>query len=433
MRYIRPYLTLSALVVASPLAVAHADTITVCSDGSADHSTIQDAIDAADHGDVVLVCRGTYNEKIDFKGKAITLRSTVGPKITIIDATDLDDTVVTCVSGEGKDTVLDGFTITGGNPIAPFPNNLGGGMFNEGSSPTVTRCIFLENTAGNGGGMYNLNSSPAVVDCKFVANSATGVGVPGGFGGSGMVVNNSNPVVINCIFVKNDMTNNGGGMYIWGDSIATVVNCTFFHNWVGDRGGGIMIAPNGGSPQAIITNSVFWANGDHLSAESGQIHVADGGTAAVSYSCIQGCATFCADPVNHNIGGDPRFVDGDGPDDTPGTEDDDLHLSPGSPCIDAGTNDAVPVEFTADLDGYLRFVDGDDDGSKEVDMGAYEWAPDSDGDGIPNLYDVCPCTPAWVEHVDEHGCPIGDLDDDCDVDLNDFATFAGSFGAVDCP
>ena len=45
-----------------------------------------------------------------------------------------------------------------------------------------------------------------------------------------------------------------------------------------------------------------------------------------------------------NRGDNPLFVDGDGQDDTPGTEDDNLRLGPGSPVIDAADNTSVPPD-----------------------------------------------------------------------------------------
>ncbi|MHC4588818.1 MAG: choice-of-anchor Q domain-containing protein, partial [Planctomycetota bacterium] len=65
-----------------------------------------------------------------------------------------------------------------------------------------------------------------------------------------------------------------------------------------------------------------------------------------------------------------------------------LHLQPGSPCIDAGDNTAVPEGITTDLDGNRRFHDdpgtpdtGNPDGINPiVDMGAYEFQGTS-----------CPC------------------------------------------
>ena len=110
-----------------------------------DHATIQSAIDAATSGDEILVAPGSYAETIDFKGKAIALRSSGGPAVTVIDGSGLNQSVVRCVSGEGPDSVLQGFTITGGS--AEF----GGGMRNEGSSPTVLDCIFKGNTASDRG------------------------------------------------------------------------------------------------------------------------------------------------------------------------------------------------------------------------------------------------------------------------------------------
>ena len=57
-----------------------------------------------------------------------------------------------------------------------------------------------------------------------------------------------------------------------------------------------------------------------------------------------------------------------------------LRLLPGSPCIDAGDNSAVPAGEPKDLDGNPRVVDGDGDVkpwtgvAETVDMGAYEYA-----------------------------------------------------------
>lgn len=47
--------------------------------------TIQDGINAAVHGDVVLVAPGTYVENIDFIGKAISVKSSHGADRTTID------------------------------------------------------------------------------------------------------------------------------------------------------------------------------------------------------------------------------------------------------------------------------------------------------------------------------------------------------------
>ncbi|MHC4535065.1 MAG: hypothetical protein ACYS6K_14045, partial [Planctomycetota bacterium] len=106
--------------------------------------SIQAAIEAADPGDEIEVAPGTYYERINFLGKAIRLYSSGGPDVT--NATGLWASVVTCTTSEGPGTILEGFTITGGNA------DYGGGMYNDNASPTVTNCTFSGNYAGYLGG-----------------------------------------------------------------------------------------------------------------------------------------------------------------------------------------------------------------------------------------------------------------------------------------
>src|SRR5690606_32147942 len=60
-------------------------------------------------------------------------------------------------------TVVDGFTITGGNANGSGINDNGGGWYNDGSgtgnssNPTIRNCIFNTNTADNAGGAINNN------------------------------------------------------------------------------------------------------------------------------------------------------------------------------------------------------------------------------------------------------------------------------------
>ena len=66
--------------------------------------------------------------------------------------------------------ILDGFTITGGNAnsdIALAHERNGGGMHNDGSSPTLANVAFSRNSAWlYGGGVYNANgSAPSLREC----------------------------------------------------------------------------------------------------------------------------------------------------------------------------------------------------------------------------------------------------------------------------
>jgi len=112
---------------------AWGDTYTVSPGDS-----IPAAIDAAIDYDEIVVGPGKYVETINFSGKAIVLRSSGGPDITMI-TTDAagPGPVVVCTSGEDHETVLEGFTISGPDWISgPFWHRSdAGGMYNESSCP----------------------------------------------------------------------------------------------------------------------------------------------------------------------------------------------------------------------------------------------------------------------------------------------------------
>jgi serine protease len=77
------------------------------------YSSIQEAIDEAGYGEIILVHDGIYYEHINFKGKVITVRSEHGADVTIIDGS-ADGSVVAFDHGEGAGSVLAGFTIQNG-------------------------------------------------------------------------------------------------------------------------------------------------------------------------------------------------------------------------------------------------------------------------------------------------------------------------------
>jgi parallel beta-helix repeat protein len=197
------------------------------------YCSIQTAIDNAVDTDEIIVAPGTYLEMIDFLGKAVALRSSGGPEVTIIDGTG-NFHVVRCVSQEGPDTVLEGFTITGGNAEDwDWPDNNGGGIILDSSSPTVTNCTISGNSASySGGGMCNYNSSPTVTDCTFSGNVTV---ESYGSGGGGMSNFLSSPAVANCTFVSNEAAPGsidgiGGGMFNHSDSTPTVTDSAFCGN-----------------------------------------------------------------------------------------------------------------------------------------------------------------------------------------------------------
>ncbi|MBN2212112.1 MAG: hypothetical protein JW709_12010 [Sedimentisphaerales bacterium] len=374
-------------------------TITVTPPGGGgDYNSIQTAVNNSINGDEIQVAPGTYSEAVEFNGKRIRLYSSDGPQVTIINGARHYH-VLLCDSSETSATIIEGFTITGGNANGSgWPQLRGGGMYNYNSSPTVIDCIFSGNSATyHGGGAYDYQGSPTYLRCTFDDNFA-------GDAGGGLCTYTSNPVVTQCIFRNNTATIRGGGMFI-DVTGGTVTNCTIYGNSANNGGG--MYDNNCSS---VVTNSIFWGD----TATNGPEFY--GGGSIVTYSCVQGGYGGTG-----NIVTDPNYVDAAGGN---------LRLTRGSGCIDAGKNAAVPVSVTTDLNGWERFIDdlctGDTGGGTApiVDMGAYEFLPaDMDGSGGVDLADFSMVAAHWQET----GGDSDGADMDCDgvVDLNDMTVLAG--------
>src|SRR5947208_12963096 len=99
-------MTVAILLLTGTRALLAQSTIHV----PADQPTIQAAINAASNGDTVLVSPGIYVENINFNGKAITVTSSGGPSVTIIDG-NANGAVVIFANSETANSVLNGFTI----------------------------------------------------------------------------------------------------------------------------------------------------------------------------------------------------------------------------------------------------------------------------------------------------------------------------------
>jgi predicted outer membrane repeat protein len=370
-------------------------------------NTIQAAIVNAENGCEIVVAPGTYFESINFLGKAITIRSSDGPDITIIDA-QRDGWVVTCNSGEGPDTVLKGFTITGGLGFS------GGGMFISQSNPTLINCIFDGNYAEYGGAILCFFAGLNASNCTFIGNEAQGSG------GAIAIEFCDFPVVVsNCVFTENTAHGGGSAVYNFGCQsplFVRFVNCTFAGNEA--VGGGYAVKTTE-SESVTLTNCIVWGNipGEQIG----------GPVASVQYSDVQG-----GYPGAGNIDADPLFVDAPGGD---------LHLSSGSPSIDAADNTAVPKGIDTDLDGNPRFVDDPatkDTGNGDppiVDMGAYEFQPsacpaDFDDSGDVGVKDLLFLLGTWGPCPPKEDC-AADFDLSGDVGVKDLLILLGAWGP--CP
>jgi parallel beta-helix repeat protein len=308
-------------------------------------ATIQEGIDNVDPGGTVHVADGIYTENIVISTDGIQLLG-AGAGVTTINA---GGGQVVTTFGLSPTTLIDGFTITGGNA------SYGGGMSNYGSSsPTVSNCIFTGNHADNrGGGMDNReNSSPLVVNCVFSNNTS------GDHGGGIGCRTNSSPTIVNCLIVGNTAVT-GGGILSWSTPSPIITNCTIVDNTATGTGGGIHI--NGNSP--TVTNNIIY---DNTAASGGGIYVNAGATPYIDYNDVYyntgGNYGGSVPPVANNISVDPAFVN-------EGTGDYHLDHSVPSPCIDAGDNTAIPAGITTDFDNDPRIYPA----GGTVDMGADEY------------------------------------------------------------
>ncbi|NNM25061.1 MAG: hypothetical protein HKO59_03575 [Phycisphaerales bacterium] len=252
----------------------------------ADFAAIQDAIAAPTtlDGDEIIVAPGTYGERLDFLGKAITVRGSDGPANTIVDGGATGSTVL-FTNGEGRDSVLDGLTIRGGN--ATF----GGGIRIDGSGPTIIRCVVRGNRATLfGGGIHCKDGDPRLEDSSFEDNigNLEGGGLHNAGGGA--------PLIVNCVFTSN--TSLVGGAINNEDGASPVIIGTRF---VGNEGGGVRCA---GGSRAALTDCTFVANSGTL---GGGLLVEDSAPTITACSFFGNTATQIGGAV-FNIASGPRFV-----------------------------------------------------------------------------------------------------------------------------
>ena len=358
-----------------------------------DYPTIQEAINAVENGDIVLVNPGTYVENINYNGKNITVASlfyttqdTSYISQTIIDGNQ-DGSVVTFESGEDSTAFLCGFTITNGD------GGYGGGGISISGSPLIEDCIIQNNSATRGGGIY-VAGSPTIKNNTIQNNSVTIAG--GGiisYGGEMVIQNNlisqnhsdvygggihiefsgfieitNNLISANssqcggaiCFnaenaggIIKNNLVIENIAEYLHSDfSYLTgnheLINNTFAYNVVDSIGMGF-----GSRCNAVLINNIIWENADE------EIKVYPETNVDVRYCDVQG-----GWEGEGNIDSDPLFVNPD---------EEDFHLQDTSPCIGAGI-DEIEINGTwyyaplFDIEGNPR----PDPAGSMPDMGAYE-------------------------------------------------------------
>ncbi len=232
------------------------------------YPNIQDAIDAAQDGNTVLVAPGTYSENIYFRGKDIVVESSGGPNLTTINGQSNGTSVVTCTYGvNSPGRALKGFTITNGE------TEWGGGMLFLHTSISLENCIITSNKAegdvigeGFGGGIYSNDSSVELKNVAVTTNRANGcynyltdtysLGDGAGiyFKGGQLECNN---VYITDNFCRGTLTV-GGGIYATGASTLDLNQTEIIHNGASSMGAGIYM--NVYSQYSYIRNCLIKSN-----------------------------------------------------------------------------------------------------------------------------------------------------------------------------
>ncbi len=271
------------------------------------------------------------------------------------------------VATGANNSVLDGFTVTGGNAAnGSPPYDVGGGMYSKDCNSAIANCIFSENAANHnvGGGVYNENCNLTITNCTFRGNSASL--------GGGVLNYKGNPIVVNCTFSGNSAQDSGGGIYNY-ETNSTVTNC------------------------------ILW---DNIAIDDSQIYN-DSSSFTITYNNVQGGWTGTG-----NIDADPCFVN---------SAANDYHLTLCSPCINGG-DPGGDYAGQVDIDGDARVIYG------RVDMGIDEVYPiggDFEPDEDIDIADLATFADNWVNSCSEPDwCENSDINKSGLVDFADFACFA---------
>jgi parallel beta-helix repeat protein len=253
-------------------------------------TNIQDAVDAAIVGGMILVTNGTYasgGRSVDGNNinrvtvdKLLAVRSVNGPQFTIIDGMSS----IRCAYLTNGASLV-GFTLTNG-------------------------------AADNGGGVWCASATEVVSNCVIVGNQAF------------------------------DYNNDGSGGYGGGASGGTLINCKLSGNFTAYEGGGayqgnlkncaLTTNEGDGADNCILNNCTLTSNGVGVSSSTlNNCIVYFNGANYDSSSSFNYCCTTPLPSGTGNISADPQLTDS-------------THLSADSPCVGAGSG-----AFTSgvDIDG----------------------------------------------------------------------------------
>ena len=337
--------------------------------------TVRAAVTAASKlGGEVWVAAGTYREAVmllpcvGLYGGFAGDESAREERDWRINTTILDsegtDSVVTSFAGTVAGTV-DGFTIRNGKA------RYGGGIYCRGGIPIANNTIQGNNATENGGGVYFAGNA------TFSNNTV--LGNHAAERGGGVHCQYASPAIAGNVITGNNARYGGG--FSCTRSQSRITNNTVSDNTATSSGGGLYFAD---SSSPAVSNNIVAFN------ESGIYKTSGSGSPLLNNNCV-----FNPDGTNYDgltagtgdISEDPSFVNRTGGD---------FHISPMSPCINAGLDTAVGDGWL-DMDGQSRVL------GAHVDIGADEFlatamaAARAAAAGAPVALPAMPVTAAWPD------------------------------------
>ena len=287
------------------------------------------------------------------------------------------------------------------------------------SSALIDRCVFVESSGDLSTTLFTQFGSFDVRNSLFLGNTSRSRGAAAG-------VSDGVGLFTNCLFAGNHSTGRSIVSVSHGlkGSFASFQNCTFANNRTGFDQPTLEASSTIGADDltVLVGNCLFWGNQDAtgFGGERAQIlNINSHSDLRINNTIVAGWTGLLGGVGNS--GADPLFVDANGPDDIPGTGDDDLRLQANSPAINAGDPTFTPDLGQTDLSGVPRVLCG------RVDIGAYEFGiGDFNCDRRFDLSDFRHF-PFCMFGPDVHslgpGCEAFDFDANSDIDLLDFAGF----------
>jgi hypothetical protein len=200
------------LILSGIAAPSHADTITVCLDGSCDFTSPVAAVDAAVEGNTIEIAAGTYllESPLSLYGKNLMIRGAVdasGRPTTVLDGQNATYHVNALHLTAA--TVIENLVLTNGR------STQNGAIYMFGCQGTTIRnCSVRENQRG----AIGLNSSSVtMIGCEIIDNAAG----PGTSGGGGIYVAGTISL-IDCLVSGNAASFSGGGIYVPSGSVVNL-------------------------------------------------------------------------------------------------------------------------------------------------------------------------------------------------------------------